>query len=95
MSATTQPVQGSGGGELTPELVQRLLKLSEDERVGLGNFLLDSVAYPGLDSDAAKEAWRQELARRIEDVRAGRVQLLDADEALRRLREKYGEADEE
>jgi hypothetical protein len=49
---------------------------------------------PGrLDEVAAAE--RAEVARRLDDVAAGRAELLDADEALARLRAKYGEAEDE
>jgi hypothetical protein len=37
------------------------------------------------DVDVSKE----EILRRVEDVRSGRVQLLDADEVLAELRAKY------
>jgi hypothetical protein len=50
------------------------------------------------DSDEVREAWRNELARRIEDMRTGRVEAIDAREFAKNLRmkaiRKYGKVQE-
>jgi putative addiction module component (TIGR02574 family) len=65
-------------------------KLREDIAIEL----LESVHHPPEDPAEVKKAWQEEIARRIEDIKAGRVQLLDADEVVRQLREEFGEVDE-
>ena len=57
------------------------MKLSPDERVALGERLLLSVApAPPLHPD-----WDAEIARRLEDMDAGRTRFTSADEVLRQL----------
>lgn len=86
---STVPVPG-----LTPELIDRVMKLSPSEKDHLVGILLDDFGSPET-IDKEQAMWRAEIARRIEAVRCGQIELLDADESIRRLREKYGEADSE
>jgi putative addiction module component (TIGR02574 family) len=53
------------------DLLKRALALSVDERAALANTQLDSLE--GTD-ESVQEAWDQEVARRIEDLRAGKTQ---------------------
>lgn len=50
-------------------------------------------------ADDVREAWRKELARRIEDMRTGRVEAIDAREFARNLLmkeiRKYGTVEED
>ena len=55
-------------------MLRAALGLPIDERADLARELLASL--DGEDEKAA-EAWRDELARRAEEVREGRVQLVD------------------
>lgn len=91
-------------GQLTPELLRQVATLSRNSKEHLlvlleeeleGGPLLDDLPEQSADdSEAVKRAWRAEIARRIEDIRAGRVELIDAKhsaaEMRNRLREKYG-----
>ena len=57
------------------------MKLSPDERAALGERLLLSVApAQPLHSD-----WDAEIARRVENMDAGRTRFISADDALRQL----------
>ncbi|HKO13598.1 MAG TPA: addiction module protein [Acidobacteriaceae bacterium] len=52
------------------DLLKRALELPAEERAALANTLLDSLdAKP----ESVEEAWDQEVARRIEDLKAGRA----------------------
>lgn len=57
---------------MTPEvseLLKRALALSEDERAALANALLDSLETA---DESVQEAWDGEVARRMEDLKAGK-----------------------
>lgn len=64
------------------------LALSEAERAKLARDLIASLAGPA-DNDVA-EAWDIELCRRINEVEAGKAQLLDVDDVLARTRARMG-----
>ena len=64
------------------DLLKRALALSVDERAALANTLLDSLA--GAD-ESVQEAWDQEVARRIEDLRAGKAVTVAWEELHREL----------
>lgn len=68
------------------KVVEEFLELSEEERE-LAVAEIEAALDDGdeWDMDVSKE----EILRRVEDVRSGRVQLLDADEVLAELRAKY------
>ena len=59
--------------------------LSETDRAELADYLLET-----LDSEAdVAAAWREELGRRLADIRSGKERGVPAEDVLRRLREKY------
>ena len=64
-----------------PELRDELMKLSADERLELANELLDSVPDEVVDPLWQSE-WADEIKRRIEDIRAGRVEGIDAEQVF-------------
>lgn len=64
------------------------LALSEAERAKLAGNLIASLDGPA-DNDVA-EAWDIELCRRINEVEAGKAQLLDVDDVLARIRARIG-----
>ena len=64
------------------DLLKRALALSVEERAALANTLLDSLA--GTD-ESVQEAWDQEVARRIEDLRAGKAVTVAWEELHREL----------
>ena len=64
------------------DLLKRALALSVDERAALANTLLDSLEGT---SESVQEAWDQEVARRIEDLRAGKAVTVPWEELHREL----------
>ena len=64
------------------------LALSEAERAKLVKDLIASLDGPA-DDDVA-EAWDIELCRRINEVEGGKVQLLDVEDVLTRIRARIG-----
>ena len=64
------------------DLLRRALALSVDERAALANTLLDSLK----DSDeSVQTAWDEEVARRIEDLKAGKAVTVPWEELHRDL----------
>ena len=51
------------------DLLKRALALPADERAALANTLLDSLDAP---TQSVEEDWDKEVARRMEDLKAGR-----------------------
>ena len=66
------------------------LALSEAERAKLARDLITSLDGPA-DDDVA-EAWDIELCRRINEVEAGKAQLLDVEDVLARIRARIGDS---
>ena len=54
----------------TSDLLKRALALPSDERAALANTLLDSLEA---SNQSVEEAWDEEVARRIEDLKAGKA----------------------
>jgi putative addiction module component (TIGR02574 family) len=66
---------------IRPELRDELMKLPADERLALADELFESVPDEVEDPQWQAE-WAKELERRIEDIRAGRVEGIDADQVF-------------
>jgi putative addiction module component (TIGR02574 family) len=64
------------------DLLKRALALPADERAALANSLLDSLETPNQSVD---EAWDQEVARRMEDLNAGRAVTVPWEQLHREL----------
>ena len=64
------------------DLLKRALALPVDERAALANTLLDSLEP---SDDSVQEVWDREVARRIEDLRAGRAVTVPWEELQREL----------
>lgn len=102
MSATTTPETG----RLTPELIKQIHALSRDTKEQLiiwlqeeldgGPFIGDVPEPPVDDPQVVKAAWKSEIARRIEDMRTGRVEEIDAlgsaTRLLQKMLKKYGKS---
>lgn len=75
-------------------LLEQALRLESDERAELAHRLLDSLDDDDLEmsSDEWSEAWAEEILRRIERVERGESQLIDWDDAKRRLRDSLAKA---
>ena len=66
------------------DLLKRALSLAVDERAALANTLLDSLDGAN-ESISVHEAWDEEVARRIEDLKAGKAVTLPWEELHREL----------
>jgi putative addiction module component (TIGR02574 family) len=64
------------------DLLKRALALSVDERAALANSLLDSL---GGTDEFVREAWDEEVARRIEDLKAGKAVAVPWEQLHREL----------
>jgi putative addiction module component (TIGR02574 family) len=64
------------------ELLKRALALPVDERAALANTLLDSL---GGTDESVQEAWDEEVARRIADLKAGKAVTVPWDQLHREL----------
>ena len=69
----------------TATLIRDALALDADQRAVVANALLESFHCTG-DTDEVDAAWRAEATRRLAEVRASAVELVDADEHYARLR---------
>lgn len=64
------------------DLLKRALALPVAERAALANTLLDSLEVTG---ESVQEAWDEEVARRIEDLKAGKALTVPWEELHREL----------
>lgn len=70
----------------TEEILKKALALSPEARWALVGRLLDSLDQE-VDDDA-DAAWEAEIARRLDDLEAGRAELVPWAEVRRRLLER-------
>ena len=82
-TATSTPVPA--------ELLAEVMTLPPAARQWLGNYLLDSLE-PVVDPKLVAAAWKDEIAKRIEDIELGRVQMVDAASSAERIRARLAEA---
>ena len=74
----------------TPEeLLEQVLQLPKDQRLRLADRIWKSVEDEGWPADV-HPAWKSEIARRLRGVKDGTAVLVDSEEHMRRLRDKYG-----
>jgi len=67
------------------------LQLTTQDRAALAQVLLHSLdEQPADDPTEVRRAWEAEVERRVDDILSGRVEEIPAEEALARLRAKYG-----
>jgi putative addiction module component (TIGR02574 family) len=64
------------------DLLKRALALPVDERAALANVLLDSLEDR---PESVQAAWDEEVARRIEDLKAGKAVTVPWEEVHREL----------
>ncbi len=64
------------------DLLKRALALSAEERAALAHTLLDSLEEAG---EGVQEAWDAEVARRIEDLKAGKAVTVPWEQLHREL----------
>jgi putative addiction module component (TIGR02574 family) len=64
------------------DLLKRALALSDDERAALANTLLDSLETR---SESVQQAWNEEVARRMADLKAGKAVTVPWEQLHREL----------
>ena len=94
MSATTTPE----AGRLTADLCKQIQALSRDTKEQLliwlqeeldgGPYIGDLPHRPADPAGEVQETWKNTIARRIEEMRTGRVEAIDAQGAAARLLQK-------
>jgi putative addiction module component (TIGR02574 family) len=68
-------------------LLQEAMRLPLDDRATLIGRLLETLDDGDqLTGEAWEAAWSQEIERRVRDIESGAVELVDADDALARVR---------
>ncbi len=70
------------------ELLQKALTLSTQERGMLIDRLVESLEDETSDK-AVETAWDEEIKRRVDDIRSGRVNTIPGDQVLRELAEEF------
>lgn len=65
-------------------VIEQALKLSGEERAKLVELLLDSLDEA--DDAGHEAAWAEVIDRRLQDIKAGRVELVDAADAMAQVR---------
>ena len=77
--------------QMTPqvsELLERALALTSEER----GLLIDRLMV-SLDDEPAEEgveaAWDEEIKRRVDDIRSGRVKTIPGEQVLREMAEEF------
>lgn len=71
----------------------KALELSVPDRNELIRALLDSIdGEPEDTHEAIARAWDEEIARRLDDLDAGRTQTVPAEEVVARIRAKLNKA---
>lgn len=68
------------------ELYRRALQLSEAERAGLAEQLIDSL--DPADDDGVERAWFAEIEKRVEQLKAGTVETVSWESVKRELEGK-------
>lgn len=72
--------------EAVEMLKSQMATLSVPERADLAHFLLSSLEP---EEEGAEEAWRDEIARRVAEIRSGQAVGRPVDEVLAELRARY------
>jgi Putative addiction module component len=78
--------------ELTPELMERLKKLSPESRDRLIVFLGGLPPIPGPPPVGDWEYWKAEIKRRIEDIENGKAKPITPEELFDNVQKALAEA---
>lgn len=73
------------------EIEKDLMALPIQDRARIAADLIRSLDDDGepLSREEWEAAWAEEISRRLEDIQAGRVELLDAEQVMAELRARY------
>jgi len=72
--------------ETIEQLKSKASCLSTSDRAELAHFLLNSLET---EEGSHDEAWREEIARRVAEIRSGQAKGRPAEDVLAELRERY------
>ena len=78
----------------TRELIARARKLSPAAREKLVQELCDDVDGPENDPEAIKQAWREEIRRRIEAIQNGTMKMYTIEETMAYLQTVVDETEQ-
>jgi putative addiction module component (TIGR02574 family) len=81
--------------QMTPqvsELLQKALALSAQERGLLIDRLVESLDDEPAE-EGVEEAWAEEIKRRVDDIRSGRVKTIPSEQVFRELEEELPDAE--
>jgi putative addiction module component (TIGR02574 family) len=67
-------------------VIEQALKLSVEDRTELIERLLDSLDEAAATDPGREAAWTEVLVRRLQEIREGRVETIDAAEAIAQAR---------
>lgn len=73
--------------QVTPqvaEVLEKALALSTQERGLIIDRLIESLDNEPAE-EGAEEAWSEEIKRRVDDIKSGRVEMIPGEEVHRRL----------
>jgi len=77
--------------EMTPqvsEVLEKALALSTQERGLLIDHLIESLDE-GPPEEGVEEAWAEEIKRRVDDIRSGKVKMIPGEQVLRELAKEF------
>ncbi|MGA7374723.1 MAG: addiction module protein [Candidatus Sulfotelmatobacter sp.] len=77
--------------QMTPqvsELLEKALSLSTHERGLLIDRLVESLD-DGPAEEGVEAAWEDEIKRRVDDIRSGRVKMIPGEQVLRELADEF------
>jgi putative addiction module component (TIGR02574 family) len=77
--------------EMTPqvsEVLEKALALSTQERGLLIDHLIESLDE-GPAEEGVEEAWGEEIKRRVDDIRSGKVKMIPGERVLRELAKEF------
>jgi putative addiction module component (TIGR02574 family) len=77
--------------QMTPqvsELLEKALSLSTQERGLLAARLIDSLDDEQ-EEEGVEAAWDEEIKRRVDDIRSGRVKTIPGEQVLRELAKEF------
>ena len=77
------------GSAALKSLMDKAMALGENERAELAHELL--ISLDGPVDITAPEAWAAEIHRRVEEIDAGSVQLVDAEDVVRRIQKRISD----
>ncbi|MFZ0732595.1 MAG: addiction module protein [Candidatus Sulfotelmatobacter sp.] len=72
-------------------ILKKALSLPPEARAAIADSLLESLEASPTDEDV-EAAWAEEIKRRIDDIDAGKVQLIPYEEVRRRLLARLSDA---